>query len=263
VVLRAVVFDWGGTLVPWEDLDLVDLWRAAAALLSPGDPEPVAAALAAAEAELWDRCSRTLRSATTAELLAEVSRSTGLPADVGLHDRALQVHLEAMTPHTRCRASAAAVLTGLRDRGLRTGLLSNTHWPRSWHERFLARDRVAHLLDARVYTSDLGHVKPHPAAFQAVLEALGVSPAEAVFVGDRPVDDIAGASAAGMRTVWLPNGRLADLAVEPDAVVRELDGVVALVDRWLAEDRRADPGDAVRAGAPGPISGIAGRVRGP
>ena len=49
------------------------------------------------------------------------------------------------------------------------------------------------LIDARVYTSDLQHTKPHPEAFLAVLGQLGVAPAAAVFVGDRPVDDISGA----------------------------------------------------------------------
>ena len=39
---------------------------------------------------------------------------------------------------------------------------------------------------------------PHPSVFLAALEALGVSdPTRAVFVGDRPLDDISGAKASG------------------------------------------------------------------
>ena len=46
--LEAVVFDWGGTLTPFHDVDLLDLWRAAARRLAPERAEEVAAALLAA-----------------------------------------------------------------------------------------------------------------------------------------------------------------------------------------------------------------------
>lgn len=48
--------------------------------------------------------------------------------------------------------------------------------------------------------------KPEPTAFRQVLDDLDVAPESAVFVGDRLDGDIAGASAAGMETVWVPIG---------------------------------------------------------
>jgi putative hydrolase of the HAD superfamily len=88
-----------------------------------------------------------------------------------------------------------------------------------------------------VYTSDLPHLKPHPEAFRAVLAAVAgdadpVPPEEAVFVGDRPIDDISGAKALGMRTVLLPGSDVPPGPVEPDAVVERLADVLALVDGW-------------------------------
>jgi putative hydrolase of the HAD superfamily len=66
------------------------------------------------------------------------------------------------------------------------------------------------------------------------LAELGVSAEEAVFVGDNPVSDIAGARNVGMRTIWLPNGTLAtDDNVVPDAVIARLSDVVAVIDGWL------------------------------
>jgi HAD superfamily hydrolase (TIGR01549 family) len=86
------------------------------------------------------------------------------------------------------------VLQELRSRDLKIGLLSNTLWPPAWHERFLERDRLLNLIDARVYTSDLEYSKPHPQAFAAALAAVDVDePSHALFVGDRPHDDISGA----------------------------------------------------------------------
>lgn len=55
---------------------------------------------------------------------------------------------------------------------------------------------------------EVGFAKPHPRMFQAVFDTLGVAPAAVVHVGDDPEHDIRGASAAGMRTVWMNPRRL-------------------------------------------------------
>jgi FMN phosphatase YigB (HAD superfamily) len=46
----------------------------------------------------------------------------------------------------------------------------------------------------------VGRRKPDPEIFQRALEALGVAPPEALFVGDTLASDIAGAAALGLRT---------------------------------------------------------------
>lgn len=245
VAVEAVVFDWGGTLTPFHAIDLLDLWRAAAEVYAPERVEEVAVALAAAERAWWADAVASGRSGTTAEVVARASAATGLnfletQLDPTLHEAALAAHLEAWTPHTVADPQAAPLLRALRERGLRIGLLSNTHWPRDWHERWLARDGLLELIDARVYTSDLAHLKPHPEAFRAVLDALGpganggrgVQPEAAVFVGDRPIDDISGAKGLGMRAILLPGSDVPPGPVEPDAVVAELADVLALVEAW-------------------------------
>lgn len=231
----AVVFDWGGTLTPFHTIDLLDLWRVAADVLAPGDParaEEIAVALAAAERRWWDHVGATGRSGTTADVLAAAGRETGFDLDAALHDAAVEAHLDAWTPHTITYPEATPLLLALRERGIRTGLLSNTHWPRAWHERWLERDGVLDLFDARVYTSDLEHTKPHPAAFHAVLDQLGVLPEAAVFVGDRPVDDISGAKALGMRAVLVPGADAPDHPVLPDAQIARLSQLLPLIDEW-------------------------------
>ncbi|MEF8830627.1 MAG: HAD family hydrolase [Halobacteriales archaeon] len=59
----------------------------------------------------------------------------------------------------------------------------------------------ADAFDAVVVTGDLATRKPDPAAFRALLDALGVDPGEAAYVGDHPERDVAGADAVGLRTV--------------------------------------------------------------
>lgn len=233
MTVSAVVFDWGGTLTPFHTVDLVDLWRAAAQVLAPGRVEEVAAALAEAEVEWWQRAVSGGTSGTTADVVAAAARSTGLDVEAALHDEALEAHLAAWTPHTMTDPEAAPLLRELRSRGIGVGLLSNTHWPRAWHERWLDRDGVLDLIDVRVYTSDLAHTKPHPEAFRAVLGGLGVDdPTCSVMVGDRPLDDISGAQALGMRTVLLPNDTVPAYDVVPDASIRRLSEVLPLVEAW-------------------------------
>ncbi len=121
------------------------------------------------------------------------------------------------------------LFAGLRERGLRIGVLSNTMWPREHHERIFARDEVLTLIDGAAYSCELPVTKPHPDAFRAALAAVGVDdPARAVFVGDRPFDDISGAKAVGMRAVLVPHSAIPAwqvgtlVAGEPDAVVDRL-----------------------------------------
>lgn len=61
---------------------------------------------------------------------------------------------------------------------------------------------------AVVCSDDRGrtHRKPHPAAFRAALDAVGVPASQAVMIGDRPDKDVVGASAAGMRAIRVRQG---------------------------------------------------------
>ena len=51
--------------------------------------------------------------------------------------------------------------------------------------------------------ADVGASKPHTAMFERALAHAGVPPHEAVHIGDHLVDDVEGAGAAGMATVWV------------------------------------------------------------
>ncbi len=52
----------------------------------------------------------------------------------------------------------------------------------------------------------LGIAKPHPRAFLAMAEAVGVEPQQWLHIGDDPQADVAGGRAAGMCTAWIHRG---------------------------------------------------------
>jgi HAD superfamily hydrolase (TIGR01509 family) len=226
--VEAVLFDWGGTITPFHDVDQLACWVAAARVIAPDRVDEVAGALFEAERAAWPVDAGEFTSTTTAALFGAAVATTGLDIDPATLERATEAYRREWLPHMPARPEAAGVLAELRSRGLRTGLLSNTHWPRAWHEEGLAADGLLDLLDARVYTSDLPYMKPHPSAFRALLEAVGTTGDRAVFVGDRLHDDIHGARALGMRTVWIPNGVVPHYDVEPDATIHDLGELLGL-----------------------------------
>ncbi len=235
-VVDAVIFDWGGTLSEFVDAELVDAWRLAARHLDPEHEDELTARLVRVEDEFWATTSSHQRSATLADLVARATGELGLDVAEALLEEAAVQHLDAWTPHVRHDPDAVPTLTELRARGLRIGLLSNTHWPRAFHERFLERDGLAGLIDARLYTSEMPFQKPHPSAFLAAAGALGVDSERAVFVGDRPWDDISGAQATGMRAVLRPNPVAPDIdGIEPDARIARLPQLVDVVEAWRAQ----------------------------
>ncbi len=59
------------------------------------------------------------------------------------------------------------------------------------------------LFGAIIDSAREGVTKPEPEIFMAALDRLKVRPSEAVFVGDSPHRDIAGAKGLGMQRVWL------------------------------------------------------------
>jgi len=229
VVVRAVIFDWGGTLTPWHSVDHEDLWRTVCARHYPAAEAAAAAAAArTAEMELW----RVAESAQQSSTLDAVFERAGVTVPAGF----LASYYEAWDPHTFTDPDAPPLLRELRRRGIKIGVLSNTMWPRDAHERIFIRDGIFELIDGAVYTSEIPWTKPHPEAFRAAMRAIGVTdPAECIFVGDRPYDDVHGAKSAGMRAVLVPNSDVpAFSGTEPDAVISRLADLLGHLDRWSA-----------------------------
>lgn len=230
--VEAVIFDWGGTLTPWHDIDLPALWHRVARRLddNPERAGELAAALHDADERAWHRARTEHKSST----LDEVFELAGAVRT----DAALEALYLAYEPHTYADPLARGVLAELRRRHIRVGVLSNTLFPRAWHERIFERDGMLVLLDGAVYTSEIPWVKPHPQAFAAAMAAVGVTdPAAVVFVGDRRYDDIHGAKSAGMRAVLVPHSRVpaeqrGHVDGEPDAVIDRLTDLLPLLDSW-------------------------------
>lgn len=232
----AVIFDWGGTLTPWHDIDLEAQWYAYAEHWDPVNARALAHRLCAAELDRW-QVQRESGGAMSTGALDHIFLDEGIDIHSAAHLRALAAYLDFWAPHTHADDQALPTLELLRARGIKTGVLSNTLWPSAHHQEVFDRDGLSSLFDACVYSSQLPVAKPHADAFTSVAQLLDVSPQACVFVGDRLWDDVHGAQSIGMRGIWiphsqLPNSQLPDFDVTPDAVANQLLDVVEIVDAW-------------------------------
>ena len=203
---KAVLFDFGGTLFSYTSTMNSRRRRAAilAEALGHEDHEAVFDALHQGMESAFEQAKAlpfylhvdvTISGFRAAVSLLGLSWSEAEGrAMVGRTSQMLLDGIEA-------RPGMRSTLEALRERGLHLGGVSNAD--DSELDAMVAslgvRDIFHHLLSSETARS----CKPDPAIFRQALARAGCAADEAVFVGDAPDTDMAGAAALGMRTVLI------------------------------------------------------------
>jgi HAD superfamily hydrolase (TIGR01662 family) len=221
-MIKAVLFDWGETLVHvpgvTNDYDghkacVEAVFRHLAgghfgAGLLNGELtwEQFHDAYSIVCTEMIERSHRTGREHRFEERFLRTLRHTGCAGELtDDHAAALVRHFSALVLD-RCRLvkRAPETLRELAPR-YRIGLVSN--YPNAEIVKAsLARLGLAQHLSAVVISAEHGWVKPHRGPFLDALQRLGVAPEDTLFVGDDVKNDMRGAKAVGMHTAWLSSG---------------------------------------------------------
>ena len=251
--IKAVLFDWDETLGPYslaagaaalgEALFVPEEVVQTAERLLWGGEQP---GLEDLDDPAWKPPPDTWREMTLREVLRRSYQLMGRswPTDPAAeHALLLRNHLFSLAS-IGVAEGATEVLDTLRRSGLRLGLVSNVvYLPRMLRAQ-LDRDRLLPHFDATIFSSELGRRKPHPAIYQAALDALGVEPAETVFIGDRVLEDVAGPRRLGMQAILTRQFRddatpMTGLA-RPDAIIHDLRELPALLHAWSAKRASGD-----------------------
>lgn len=214
--ITAVLFDVDGTLVDTNYIHAVTWWQA---FVQAGFEEVPMARIHRAIGMGSDR------------LLDEL-----LPAD---RDREsdqemLSSHLALYATYwSRLRAfrGAADLLRACKDRGLRVVLASSA----SKRELGVMREAIDadDAIDAATDSDDVEASKPAPDLVQAALDRAGVSPGQAIFVGDT-VWDVEACKKAGVRCIALLSGGIGRDELEGAGAVEIYDDPADLLARWPA-----------------------------
>ena len=237
--VRAVLFDYGLTLItftrPAEALHRA--YTCIAALLPPRDDRPWDAdeLLDAVHDRVDARVAEHEAAGSLEEIdirraHAEAYAELGVRLDAATLDEAMRLEQEAWWDGIHVAPGAPGTLTALRRAGLRLGICSNAPYRPGSMRAQLAQVGLLPLVDAAVFSGEVGWRKPSPRIFAAALEALGAEPAGTVMVGDRVREDVDGAHAAGMRAVRLREHHDdADPDARAEAVLDRLTGLPALL----------------------------------
>lgn len=224
VAVRAVLFDWRGTLVtsPGPHEVVREALRRSGRPAAQADVDAVVAAvdLANGPDDRLDAPGMDCDAQLHRRLSLEVFRDAGLDPDVA---QALYA-LDAEPAANPFAADARDVLQAVRSRGTAVALVSDIHF--DVRPLFDAAG-LGGLVDVFTLSFEQGVQKPDPRMFTRPLDALGVDPGDALMVGDRSRPDGA-AVEAGLTTLLLP-----PLARVDD---RRLHQVVALCDARAGRD---------------------------
>ena len=206
--LRAVLFDWDGTLVDSAELSYDCYVRTFARFGIAFD--------------------RGRYQATYSPDWMKTYQDVGLPREHWTEaDRCWLDHYAA--GRAPLLDGAAEALARLRNRDLLLGVV--TSGDRSRVGREIAELGLGGFFAAFVGHGDYRERKPHPEGLQLALGRMGADPSEAAYVGDSP-EDVMMARAAGVYAVGIPGGfpnRDALVASGPDLLAPTLEAAVAVL----------------------------------
>lgn len=202
--MRAVVFDMFGTLTdPAVEVTRRQVVARTAVALSI-DADRFWAELRATWAERI-----TGHPGGTVDTLAWLAGRCGVAPTTGQLDRAVTVHREGARELRAPRSSALPVLTTLRQRGFKLGLISDCtselaeEWKTTPYSPFF---------QAVVLSFNAGYSKPEQRLYAAAADQLGTSPEQCWYVGDGGGREHRGAHTAGMTPVLITNASVPDAA---------------------------------------------------
>lgn len=193
---EAVIFDLFGTLIhkfPWHEN--IGILRQMASVLSAPSDDFV---------RLWsdtfnDRMTGAFKSYQAC--IRHICHELKVPVQDGQIKLAAQIRFnmtkqEVTTP----RGDAIEVLSSLKSKGYKTGLISNCliETTTIWKEMSLAQ-----LIDIAVFSCLVGLMKPNPRIYQIAMERLAVEPGDCLYIADGIGQELASASQVGMHAVLI------------------------------------------------------------
>ncbi|MBI5668205.1 MAG: HAD family hydrolase [Chloroflexi bacterium] len=245
--LKAVLFDLDDTLLDWSDeqtdwlaYEQQFLQRVFDYICQEVHPLPDMQAFIdefhRLTREGWSAGRSTFIAPHLGRILVQAAEASGAPTGCLDDRRCLEVYGWKAVPGCRLFPEVPAVLSLLRDSGIKVGIVTNAYQPMWMRDVEIEQHGLLEYFpDCRISAADVGYLKPHPAIFRAALKVLDIQPEEAVFVGDNPTADIAGAQAAGLRGILRVTQSMQPMLsglIVPDAAINSLEELPRILDEW-------------------------------
>jgi len=235
---RALLFDLGSTLIeyesiPWDELGIECAESARRYLLNKGYEVPGEEEFHEAFADIREGYRELARESLVEWDVPTVGgkllNKLNINHDDDLIDKFFDAYYEPVDSRLYIYDDVLETLERLKDSYPLMGLISNTVFPERAHLKELKRFGIEPFLDFTVFSSTFKLRKPHPDIFYHAVNLAGCAPREALYVGDRYVEDVEGPEGIGMSAI---------LKIKPDRVypedmpetVRKINAFAELID---------------------------------
>jgi len=230
--LNAILFDMGSTLIEFENSSWEVLRK-----LSAGNGYRFLKERSLIDLDFYifskaieeefevarERSNKTLKEIKFEKFAGLIFKKLRLHISDGNFPLFLEAYYQPITEQLTLIDGALEILKFFKYRNVKIGLVSNTIFPERFHLNELKRFGIYPFLDVALFSSTVGYKKPHPKIFKTALGKLKVKPERAVFVGDRPAEDIGGAKSVGMKAILKPKtGREYSAPIVPDGRINSL-----------------------------------------
>lgn len=251
--IEAVIFDlddtlldWSGREESWQEVTRPLLQNVYNYLVESGhslaDPERFYEQVHRRVEGVWEEAKKDWSGAYFGDALRLACEDAGLDSRQLNLDELMRVYNWQPIPGVELYEDTFCVLDTLKQCGYRIGLITNSFYPMWMRDVELRHYKLIDYFDARITSGDSGYMKPHPAIYRRILEMLDVPAARAVFVGDRPQNDIAGANEAGLISVLIDPPHLdRPLAgVVPDYTITRLSELLPILEQLEEREEERD-----------------------
>lgn len=241
-ILRAVIFDLGGTLMHERDATQPVSARGDEALTLYLREQGLELNLSTFPIEFrrrldeyFKRREQDLLETTYSFVLREVLTDKGYRE---VPEQILREALDRLFAVTQTNwileEDAVQTLKKIEEDGYRMGLISNAGDDKDV-QQLLHKFGIGRFFDFALTSAACSYRKPHPRIFELALSNWYFLPSEAVMIGDNLEADIRGAQNVGLATIWIKRragSRKADQPnVQPDAVVSSLAEIPSALDQ--------------------------------
>lgn len=251
-MLKAILFDLDDTLLDWRGFNgdwpalerqyLKRVFDYVSATATPlADFDRFVESFHHLIREAWRHGRGTLIAPNLGTILMQTLVGEGVPRGAVELDAVLDAYNWRAVPGTELFPEVIDSMKLIRQHGIKTAIVTNASQPMRLRDVELADlGLLEYFPDFRIAAADAGVLKPHPEIFNITLRALNIKPEEAVFVGDNPIADVAGAQAVGMQAVLrvtTPVPAMLSGLIIPDAAINTMAELPGVLDNWFPDWR--------------------------